>query len=259
MTERSSLGGCACMEAKGNYKEEARDAIRQMIDRLKTRGRKQLPSEKQLAQKLRISRETVRSILHGLEYEGRIFRIQGSGTFINLRSNHGCLIYPCEDYGDGIRRSGRAADARTLPARTAKADDRIRNALQMSGSSAVCVPLVMFADRIPCILVLYYFDKDVVPSPPVEYFNDINNDIKDMMDMVCRNRGTLLLWDNLEMYALPSDKLGKEYHSIFGGHLPPCFYVQDSLFFDTEHFPICYSRSFIDTSDMHFYMIRRWR
>jgi GntR family transcriptional regulator len=51
-----------------------------MRDELGPRGR--LPSERQIAEQLGVSRPTVRRALDGMAAEGRVRRIQGSGTFV---------------------------------------------------------------------------------------------------------------------------------------------------------------------------------
>jgi GntR family transcriptional regulator len=42
-----------------------------------------LPTERELAEELAVSRLTVRRVLDGLEYEHRVYRIQGAGTFVS--------------------------------------------------------------------------------------------------------------------------------------------------------------------------------
>lgn len=247
------------MKKENPFKENAREEIRAMIDDLEKKGKRRLPSEQQLSSQLQISRETLRSILNVFEYEGRIFRIHGSGTFINPYDSSAGLVYPCEDYSIVIRKCGFRDAVQVLPYVKIRASRKIKNMLQFSGSFTTCIPLLMLADGNVCILILYYFDPAVVKKPPVDYFGDDSHSILQMMDEVAGMRGTKLLWDDLEMYALSSDHLPAKFRPCFGDHLPASFFMQDSLFFDTESYPVCYSQSFIDTTTIHFHMIRKWR
>ncbi len=247
------------MAEKSSYRAETYERLCEIIDRLEQYGIRRLPSEQQLAKKLQISRETLRSMLNFLEYEGRIFRLHGSGTFLNPRTKNAGLIYPCEDFGDVVRKNGYACGIRSLPAYAAAADEKTRELLQLHARPALCFPMLILADECPCILVLYYFDPQTVNDEALKYFGGEDHDILDMMDCIARCRGTRLLWDDVEMYAQPASALPENFRAVFADTLPDAFYMQDSLFFDTKNNPICFSRSYIDTTHIHFYMVRRWR
>lgn len=61
--------------------ESARDTLRRKVERLKPNTR--LPSERQLADDLGVSRMTLRQALDQLQQEGRVYTIRGSGTFVS--------------------------------------------------------------------------------------------------------------------------------------------------------------------------------
>ncbi len=61
-----------------------------------------------------------------------------------------------------------------------------------------------------------------------------------MVDKIAENRNSKLLWDDLEMYSVSSESIPSEFCGYFKYHLP-AFFIQYSLFFDTENYPICYS------------------
>lgn len=60
----------------------ALERLRSIIDRLEGEGRRQLPTERELAEQIGVGRRAVRRALEVLEAEGRIWRRQGAGTFI---------------------------------------------------------------------------------------------------------------------------------------------------------------------------------
>ena len=71
-------------EARGLAQRKA-DQVRNHVLRLvEDQGpHGKLPTERELAEELAVSRLTVRRVLDGLEYERRVYRIQGAGTFVS--------------------------------------------------------------------------------------------------------------------------------------------------------------------------------
>jgi DNA-binding FadR family transcriptional regulator len=65
----------------------ALERLRAMIDRMRVAGQEQLPAERDLAETIAVGRRAVRRALEVLEAEGRIWRRQGSGTFIGAGPN----------------------------------------------------------------------------------------------------------------------------------------------------------------------------
>jgi len=61
---------------------QVKEHLASLIDRGEFNTTQRLPSEIELAQKLRVSRNTVRDALLALEREGRLIRRQGLGTFV---------------------------------------------------------------------------------------------------------------------------------------------------------------------------------
>lgn len=66
-------------EARGKS-EQVREHVQALLASLDPHQK--LPTERQLADELGVSRLTVRSAIGALEREGRVYRIQGSGTFV---------------------------------------------------------------------------------------------------------------------------------------------------------------------------------
>src|SRR3546814_14125582 len=60
----------------------ALERLRGIVDQLEQEGRRQLPTERELAEQIGVGRRAVRRALEVLEAEGRIWRRQGAGTFI---------------------------------------------------------------------------------------------------------------------------------------------------------------------------------
>ncbi|MFT4795134.1 MAG: DNA-binding FadR family transcriptional regulator [Paracoccaceae bacterium] len=65
----------------------ALDRLRAIVGGLHREGQDQLPAERDLAEQIGVGRRAVRRALEVLETEGRIWRRQGSGTFIGAEPN----------------------------------------------------------------------------------------------------------------------------------------------------------------------------
>ena len=61
---------------------QIRNILVSRLDSEQYRVNEQIPSEKTLCQEFGISRETLRSVLTELVREGRLYRVQGKGTFV---------------------------------------------------------------------------------------------------------------------------------------------------------------------------------
>lgn len=66
----------------------ALERLRIIVDQLQMDGRDQLPTERELAEEIGVGRRAVRRALEVMETEGRIWRRQGSGTFIGPEPTH---------------------------------------------------------------------------------------------------------------------------------------------------------------------------
>lgn len=63
--------------------QKVREQIQEYIQNMDLTESRKLPREDALAQMFQVSRITVRKALDDLAAEGRIFRRQGKGTFVN--------------------------------------------------------------------------------------------------------------------------------------------------------------------------------
>ena len=77
------LAGLGLQTVSTDCYRQVKDRLRDLIDKLGVEGTLRLPSEAALSEALGVSRATLRSALQSLQKEGRIRRLQGSGTFIN--------------------------------------------------------------------------------------------------------------------------------------------------------------------------------
>jgi GntR family transcriptional regulator len=118
----------------------------------------QLPNEPELAEKMRVSRATLRSALNNLEAEGVILRRPGVGNFVsrlpvlqnNLNVNSGVA--------DLIRAMGMTPGLAQLDLRIEPAEASVSSPLALAGGAAVvALERVRTADGKPVVYSLDYF------------------------------------------------------------------------------------------------------
>lgn len=104
-----------------------------------------IPSETILADKLQVSRTTIRDALSRLENEGAIYRKQGAGTFVNkpglqIKSR----LEEIWSYEDVIRAHGYAPSTQILSLHTEPAGDEAAAALEIGADDEVLVVQKLF-------------------------------------------------------------------------------------------------------------------
>ena len=131
------------------------EEIRRLVRLGKAREGGQLPSERDLANALQVSRATVRAALRILRDEGEIETRsgRGSGTFVSKSNPYWCLYSRAEDAAarpavphpmgipqgvdESIALGGRETESTVLEARRVRADDDIARCLELPEGSDV--------------------------------------------------------------------------------------------------------------------------
>lgn len=125
-----------------------------------------LPPERELAERLDVSRATLRLALHDLERAGVVIRRpgRGGGTFVaapRVERDLGRFA----GLGEYIRRQGLAAGARVIAVAVSAAEPRVSGALRLGPSEPVlAVTRVRLADGEPIALERSRFPADRFPG-----------------------------------------------------------------------------------------------
>ncbi len=137
---------------------------------------RQLPPEKELSEKLNVSRTLLRDVLGTLEQEGLIIRRHGVGTIINRRVLAlSCRIDIETEFLDMIRQSGFQPSVHLIRVSTTPASDQTAQQLQTQPGipllyvervcSADGQPAIYCTDVIPVSLIKKHYTMDDLRAP----------------------------------------------------------------------------------------------
>ncbi len=122
-----------------------------------------LPSEMELAQRLAVSRPTVRQAIDRLLEQGLVARRRGIGTCVVPRRIHRAL--QLTSLHDDLTAAGRRPSTRVIALATVRADDLVAHALGVSiGTPVAQLDRLRRADGAPLAVMRNYFAMGLVPA-----------------------------------------------------------------------------------------------
>lgn len=242
------------MNSNLGFKQKIMIELKKKMDQIVASGGLQLPPEKQLAQELQVSRETIRALLLELEHEGKIFRRHGSGTFINKHSNKAGLLYPCQLFRDVIAAYGYQYRVETVCTSLVKATEEVSTALGVALNTKICkLDRIYYADEHPCILSTYHFSLSELRKQDMAFLLSNQSSIYDIINRLASLRKSSLLWDDTEIYAVKASDI-PQLKKHCEDDTP--FLVQETTYYNDQNMPLLYSVSYINTQIIHFHFVR---
>jgi GntR family transcriptional regulator len=125
--------------------------------------RDQLPTERELAESFSLSRLTVRRVLDRLVAEGRVYRVQGAGTFVSEPRFAKSL--ELTSFSEDMRQRGLKPGSRVLTSSEMQAGARIGYKLGLSpGDPVYRITRVRTANDVPICLETSYLPARLVPG-----------------------------------------------------------------------------------------------
>lgn len=122
-----------------------------------------LPTERDLAEELALSRLTVRRVLDRLEAEGHVYRVQGAGTFVSEPRIAKSL--ELTSFSEDMRQRGLKAGTKVLSASAVHAGARLGYALGVSPADTLySVVRLRTADGSPMCLERIHLPAQLVPG-----------------------------------------------------------------------------------------------
>lgn len=154
-----------------------------------------IPSERELSDRLRISRATLRQAVDELEHEGWLVRSQGRGTFVAQPK----LEQPLDrlrGFSENMRRLGVRATSRVLEARLEAADAEVAGALGLRvGEAVATVRRLRLADDRPLMVEVCHLAYEYVLGILDQ---DLSGSLYAVLEQQYRIR-LVLGWETLEV------------------------------------------------------------
>jgi GntR family transcriptional regulator len=139
------------------------DDIVQKIESGEIKPGERLPSEREMAESLKVSRVTARQALHTLEQLGLVYREQGRGTFAaEPRLHH---VEGFSSFTDYVVRRGRRPSSRIIEQELMDPDESLRNTLKLEpGEQVLHLVRLRLVDNTPLALQSAYLPCRICPG-----------------------------------------------------------------------------------------------
>jgi GntR family transcriptional regulator len=163
---------------------QAREALLHSIaDGAFPEGR--LPSEKQLAERLGVSRATVRGALQSMEEEGLVSRRHGVGTRVNEHVVRSASLSRLAGFYNIIREAGYDPGIAATELRAGAASEEVaRRLLRPPGSGLLLIDRLFLADGSPAVHVVEHVVESELKRPVVA--GDVPESIFAFAERFCR-------------------------------------------------------------------------
>jgi GntR family transcriptional regulator len=148
--------------SNGGKSEQVRRHVLHLVE-TQLGPHEKLPTERELAAELAVSRLTVRRVLDNLEHERRVYRVQGAGTFVS--EPHVAKSLELTSFTEDMQSRGMTPGSHLLIAEQTPAGARIGQALALSPAEPVVhITRVRTADDEPICLEHSYIPASIVPG-----------------------------------------------------------------------------------------------
>ncbi len=238
--------------------QKVREQIQEYIQNMDLTESRKLPREDALAQMFQVSRITVRKALDDLAAEGRIFRRQGKGTFVNAEFVDLKVTFnPSMEFMQMIRQSGYYPSMKLLHFRVVQDRPEIRSLLRLSKEDTLVeADKVFFADGKLCMFCRDFYSLSLAGGENA--FSSLSTYEKSMFPFIYLQSGQKITWDKIEIDTAVSTEIPdfSEYLKTLGIGLCSYLYLRE-INYNEEDQPMIYVEEYIDTSIIRYNMVRR--
>jgi GntR family transcriptional regulator len=230
----------------------AKFELDRIIGELAARQQGRLPSEAELADRLEVSRATVRSALLSLQKEGKIQRLHGRGTFINrhafaVAANLGLdrpFLTLLEELGHEVAVHHRGS-------RTEALEPEVLDALDLAEPGNACLIERLFtASGRPAVLTI-----DVIPSGYLLGGAESVDGAASIFDFVGRNTGRQVRYSVADIIPVVATRQTAEALQVRPG--TPLVLLRH-VHIDQDDRPIAFTRAFINDEILRFSVVRTY-
>lgn len=240
---------------KESLSEVTKEALHNLIKSMDAQSETKLPREEILAEKLGVSRVTLRKAIHDLSKEGLIFSLHGKGTFINseaLRAHS--TLDPDMDFFSMITENGYKVGARLIGFDVSGASSEEQVMLKLTDQNTVIRSIKAFyANDMPAILCTDCFSDTIIGRERVvEQGNDQNYNPFKLISSLTDHK---LVWYKIEMSTIESSEI--RIQEFVESSESKTFLCCQSIYYDQNNLPIVFSTVFIDTKIIKVHFIRK--
>ena len=232
--------------------QHAKYELDQIIGDLAARNHGRLPSEAELADRLEVSRATVRSALLSLQKEGKIQRLHGRGTFINrhafaVKANIGLdrpFLTVLEELGHDVSVHDRGSRLEPL-------EPEVLEALGRDTPGDGCLIERLFtASGKPAVLTI-----DVIPSDYLLEDADRLGGAASIFDFVGRNTGRQVRYSVADIIPVVASPQTADVLGLAPG--APLILLRH-VHIDQDDRPIAFTRALINDEILRFSVVRTY-
>jgi len=229
---------------------------RKLLSYIEANGEEQnwkLPSEQEMAERLGVSRNTLRQTLSQLDAEGIIVRKHGQGTYINPEAQQVNVdMREMIDFSDIVRKCGHNPSHRIYSLTEEQADPEMAGKLKISpGDALTRVEYWIYADGVPAIVVAGWVADSTFPEAPSAKEWEQHS----CFQVLYEYTGVKIKSDRVRVRSLTAGMMNRRL-----GHTTElrCKSVLsiDSVGFDQRDEPIIYGMAYFDTSIIEFDLFR---
>lgn len=143
---------------------QLKDTLRSDLLTGRLRAHEQLPSERELCARFRVSRMTVRQALLDLTREGLIYSRVGKGTFAS-EPKINQQLKTLSGFSQDMQSRGSLPSSRVLEAKTERADARVARTLGLApGVKVIVLARVRLSDNIPLAIETVHLPHTLCPN-----------------------------------------------------------------------------------------------
>ena len=233
------------------------DAIRrQLLDIIAEQyeeGIYKLPPEQQIADRLGVSRNTLRPVLSQMAGEGIILRRHGQGTLLNPEALAVCVnLQEMIDFSMIIERCGHSPSHDIYSLEEMPAGDIAAEKLHIADDAPVFrMEYWLYADGIPAIVAEGWCGRDLFYETPDRDVWENNY----AFEILERYAGRKAHSDRGRVESMTTEKM----HEVLGHKTKlrcQSVLLLDSIAFDRQGEPLVWGRAYFDTNLIHFDLFR---
>ena len=236
-------------------RESVREKILELISHMDFSYSTKLLSENQLADRLDVSRSTIRSALAELESEGKIIRRHGSGTYVNPPAlTVKTTLHPSVSMYELVESNGYKPSVEVFST-SVRAAGSLGEPLGLTPHDKIIeMHSCYYADKMPAMYCVDYMDEKLYGKVNWE---ERNRRVSSLHEYIHEHTGIRLTWDIIRIHASHSGALSQlnGFFRVPEGEIKPLVLLEIRNF-DQFNRTSLLGRIYVDTDLVNLSMVR---